>query len=265
MRRLLLLLVVALAVGVAAGLLYYNGGRVVSVPVSDGAQDDHAWLDKLYSQNPAESQAAARRVEELGARALPTIKVTLQNPGAEKEHVKAALKACGMLGPTAASEIDNVAARLADPELTAEAAVALSFMGRGAFPRLRAALDSEDPVVRREALRAVGKLKTRTALDIDSVLPLLIEGMADDDLGVRAIAATYLGILHEGGPVAVEALVDGLKDEEPEVRRCSATALGSFGTEAAPAIPALRRAMRDSDQEVAREAGVAVVKLQGKQ
>lgn len=251
-----------MAAGFAAAVWYYNPPRVVPVRVAQRPADDNSWLDQLYSQNPTESEEAARHVEELGARALPAISVTLQNPGAEKARVKAALKACGIIGAAAAPVTAAVAGRLADPELTAEAAVALSFLGRSAFAPLRDALKSDDPIVRREALRAIGKLKGRASLETDSVLPLLINGMADEDPGVRAIAATYLGIVHEGGEIAVEALIDGLQDEEPEVRRSSATALGSFGADAAPAMPALRKAMGDRDPEVAREAGVAVVKLQ---
>ena len=91
--------------------------------------------------------------------------------------MKAALKACGILGPTAASAIPEVAEQLPDPTLTAEAAVALSFMGRGAFSPLRDALASDDPVVRREALRSIGKLKERAPLDARAVLPLLISGV----------------------------------------------------------------------------------------
>ena len=257
----ILIAVVALAAGFAAAVWYYHPGRVV--PVRTAPPDANSWVDELYSQNPAVSEEAARRVEVLGALALPTIKITLQNPGAAREQVKAALKACGIIGVKAAPVTPDVAARLTDPELTSEAAVALSFMGKTAFEPLRRALASDDPIVRREALRAIGKLKGRAALESDAVLPLLVHGMADEEPGVRAIAATYLGIIHEGGEVAVDALIDGLQDEDPDVRRSSATALGSFGADAAPALPALRKAMGDRDPEVAREAGVAVVKLQG--
>lgn len=262
MRR-LLLFPLALAAGFVAAVWYYNPSRVVPVRVAQRPADDNSWLDQLYSQNPTESAEAARHVEELGGRALPAIRVTLQNPGADKPRVKAALKACGIIGAAAAPATADVAARITDPELTAEAAVALSFLGRSAFAPLRDALTNNDPIVRREALRAIGKLKGRAALDTDAVLPLLVHGMADEDPGVRAIAATYLGIVHEGGEIAVEALIDGLQDEEADVRRSSATALGSFGADAAPAMPALRKAMGDRDPDVAREAGVAVVKLQG--
>jgi HEAT repeat protein len=49
------------------------------------------------------------------------------------------------------------------------------------------------------------------------------------------------------------------------VRAAAATALGSFGAEAQPAVPALRKATADRNEDVAREAGVALVKLQGKE
>ncbi len=262
-RRVLLALL-AIAAGFTVSVIYYNPGRLMPAAPAPRPVDDTTWIDQLYSQNPSEAQEAAQHVEQLGVRALPTITTTLRNPGAEPERVKAALKACGIIGEKASPVTGEVAGRLTDPELTLEAAVALSFMGKAAFPPLGRALASEDPIVRREALRSIGKLKLRAPLETDTVLPLLVHGMADEDPGVRAIAATYLGIIHEGGEAAIDALRDGLEDEEADVRRSSATALGSFGDDAAPALPALRKAMGDRDPDVAREAGVAVVRLQGR-
>jgi HEAT repeat protein len=143
--------------------------------------------------------------------------------------------------------------------------MALSFMGPGAFAPLKRSLSSDDAAVRREALRSIGKLKDRAPLDAIEVVPRMIDGMGDTDPGVRAVAATYLGIIHEGGADAVTALMEGLKDQMPDVRRAAATALGSFGSDAEPAIPALRKAASsDPDEDVAREAGVSLVKLTGK-
>jgi HEAT repeat protein len=247
---------------VAVGLWYYNPARVHKAPpATEALQDPNAWLDKLHSQNPHESSEATRYVEQLGARALPAIHATLQDPAAEPQRVKAALKACGMLGAAAAPAIAEVADAMLDPTLTTEAAVALSFMGPGAFAPLRESLGSDDPVVRRESLRSIGKLKERAPLEARAVLPLLISGTGDADPGVRAVAATYLGIIHEGGAESVVALIEGLKDPEPAVRRAAATALGSFGADAVPALPALRKAAGDPDEDVAREAGVSLVKL----
>jgi HEAT repeat protein len=135
-------------------------------------------------------------------------------------------------------------------------------MGRGAFAPLAAAARSDDPVVRREALRSIGKLRDRAPLDARAVMPLLLDGLADQDAGVRVVAATYLGILGDEADAAVPALIGALRDEASAVRAAAATALGSFGEEGADAIPALRRAAKDRDEDVSREAGLALVQLQ---
>ncbi|MFL6278818.1 MAG: HEAT repeat domain-containing protein [Vicinamibacterales bacterium] len=265
-------MIAVLRVAAVAGLIvcgvglvwYYKSGHVTPRAVTVAPVNENTWIDQLYTANPAEVEAATRQLHELGPRALPLIHQTFQDPGASTARVKAALKACAILGPVAASAIPEVAEQLPDPTLTAEAAVALSFMGRAAFGPLRDALSSDDPVVRREALRSIGKLKERAPLDARAVVPLLIKSVTDSDAGVRAVAVTYLGIIHEGGTEAVDALVTALKDQEVDVRRSAATALGSFGDAAAPAIPALRKVAADPDPEVAREAGVTLVKLQAK-
>jgi HEAT repeat protein len=257
--------IVALIACGAGAVWYYRTVHPAMQPASPPQPvDEDAWIDHLYHANPAEVEAATRQVQELGPRALPLIHQTFQDPTASSTRVKAALKACGILGPIAAPAIGEVAEQLPDPTLTAEAAVALSFMGRGAFGPLRDALGSDDPVVRRESLRSIGKLKDRAPLDGRAVLPLLIKGTSDADPGVRSVGVTYLGIIHEGGSGAVDALVGALQDSEIDVRRAAAEALGSFGADAATAIPALKKAASDPDPDVAREAGLSLVKLQPK-
>jgi HEAT repeat protein len=255
--------IVLVAAAVVAGGWYYLNERRVHTP-NIAAPPKDAWVDQLYSANPAEAQAAIKQVERLGPEALPVIHRILQDPNATAGQVKGVLKACAVLGPIAAPAIGEVAEQLPDPALRADAAMALSFMGPDAFPPLRESLSSDDAGIRREALRSIGKLKDRAPLGATDVVPLLIHGMSDTDSGVRAVAATYLGIIHEGGADAVTALVEGLKDPMPDVRRAAATALGSFGSDAQPAIPALRKASADADEDVAREAGVALVKLTAK-
>jgi HEAT repeat protein len=262
--RRLAILACLLACCLGAGFWYYRSGRAQAVHLAEQQPDEDAWLDQLYSSNPAEVEAATHQVEDLGSRALPVIHRTFQDPAASPQRVKAALKACGILGPAAATAIGEVAEQLPDPTVTADAALALSFMGRSAFGPLRDALGSEDPVMRRESLRSIGKLKERAPLDARAVLPLLVARTTDSDAGVRAVAATYLGIIHEGGADAVPALILALKDQQIDVRRAAASALGSFGEDAEVALPALRKAAADADPDVAREAGVALVKLQPK-
>jgi len=257
-----LVVVLALAAS-AAGVWYYrsSGRTPQSSPSPDELAVENDWLDNLHSQNPRIAEDAATRVTSLGAAAVPDILAVLRDPGADAGHKKAALKACGILGPVAKAAVNDAAAHLPVPDYTTEAAVALSFMGREAFPPLRDALNSDDPVVRRESLRSLGKLRERAPLDPRAVVPLLLDGLEDPEASVRAVAATYLGIIHESADTAVPALVEMLADEDAEVRTAAAGALGSFGSAAESAIPALRKAAGDRDENVAREAGLALVKL----
>ena len=208
-----------------------------------------------------DAEAEAKR---LGASALPDIATALQDPAAKPERRKAALRACAQLGPIAVPLLPQVAAHLKTADYAAEAALALSVMGPDAFAPLTGALKSNEPEVRKEAVRSLGKLQERAPLDADHVIPPLLDALADSDPGVRSVAATYLGIIHQHGEDVVPALADLLKDDSPEVRGAAATALGSFGEAATPALPALRRAAGDKDENVAREAGLALVKLQSK-
>jgi HEAT repeat protein len=247
----------------AGGAWYYVRGPGSAPVVETSPPGPEKWLDNLYSQNPREVEAASEEVAALGAGALPVVQAVLRDHNAEAERIKAALKAAGIIGQAAAPAIPEVASLLREPGVTSEAAIALSHMGREALPPLRDALDHADPVVRRESLRSIGKLKDRAPLDRAQVLPLLVAGLADPDPGVRAVGATYLGIIHESPAEAVPALEKALADPDAEVRRSAAAALAAFGAEAAPALPALRKASTDRNEDVAREAGRTIVKLLG--
>ena len=86
-------------------------------------------------------------------------------------------------------------------------------------------------------------------------VPLLIDGDAGCDAGVRRSPRPIWGSSTKEAATPCRALIDGTDGSEAEVRRASAAALGSFGADAAPAVPALRKAAGDTDPDVAREAG----------
>ena len=260
-RRIAAAVLVVGCVAAAAGWWYYRSGRFARSAQPAGVVNEINWLDHIYSQNPAVAEEARRQLKNQHTSAIPAISETLRNPTADEDHKKAALRGCAVLGADAAGLIDEVAAHLTVPALTVEAGVALSFMGEEAFVPLRDALASEDPIVRKEALRAIGKLQTRASLPSGVVVPLLLDGLADADPDVRMISAIYLGIIHDEGEVVVPELIEMLQDEHAEVRTASAAALGSFGPEAEIAVPALQKAKADPDENVAREAGVSLVKL----
>jgi HEAT repeat protein len=256
--------VALLLAGCTAGaVLWYVGGT--NAPLFRASVEDEpkgTWLDRLCSRNPRVSKEAEGELLRLGDAALPELRAALTDPNASAERRKGALRAASLLGAGAAPALSEVASHLTVPEYTAEAALALSVMGAEAYRPLADALTSTDAEVRKEALRSLGKLQQRAPLDPDHVVPALLDALADRDPGVRAIAATYVGIIHEDPGASVPALIEMLKDEDAGVRTAAARALGSFGAAGAAAIPALRRAQGDKDEAVAREAGVSIVKLQ---
>jgi HEAT repeat protein len=134
-------------------------------------------------------------------------------------------------------------------------------MGAAALDPLRDALTSDETIVRREALRSIGKLRERASLDPQIVIPALLNALQDPEPSVREIAVTYLGIVRDDPPQAVAGLTEALTDEDPSVRRSAATALGAYGGLAKEAIPSLRKLANDPDEDVQREAGRALVQI----
>jgi HEAT repeat protein len=252
-------LFLALVAGVIAAVWYYRTPEVRSV-VRVSRNDDR-WIDDLQSRVPKDAERAAAELEERGTAALPLIRRTLQDPGADPLRRKAALKACGILGARAAEAIPDVVALLPDADYTPEAALALSFMGSAAVTPLREASGTEEAPVRREALRSLGKLRERASIDPQLVIPPLLHALDDPDASVRHVAVTYLGIVRDNPGAEVAGLIKALEDDEADVREAAAAALGQYGALAEPAVPALRKAARDPDQEVQREAGRALVTI----
>jgi HEAT repeat protein len=134
-------------------------------------------------------------------------------------------------------------------------------MGSASVASLREAIRSDEPVVRREALRAMGKLRERASIDPQIVIPALLQALNDPDPTVRNVAVTYLGIVRDDPKTEVAGLIKALADENAEVRQAAAAALGEYGALAEPAIPALKNASNDPDEEVRREAGRTLVHL----
>jgi HEAT repeat protein len=222
---------------------------------------ENTWVNHLYSVNPKEAAAATQWVQENTDEALGTIVSVFHDPASDRNELRAALKACGLLREAAAEVIPEAGRLISQADLAAESATALSLMGPDALRPLQSALQSDDATVRREALRGIGKLVHRAPIEPASVLPDLIGGMSDPDGGVRAVAATYLGIVKAGANEAVPVLTAALEDPDAGVRLAAATALEAFGHEAQPALPALKKAVTDRNEDVAREAGRALVTI----
>ena len=254
-------LFVALVFGVLAAVWYYRGmpnAGPVSVSTALPRNDDK-WLDDLQSRAPKDVEAATAELEHRGTAALPVIRTTLQDASVPQARRKAALKAAAILGPRAVEALPEVTSALQQPEYAPEAALALSFMGSPAVSPLREAIGADEPVVRREALRSLGKLRERASIDPQVVVPALLDALKDPDASVRTIAVTYLGIVRDNPKDEVAGLITALKDQEATVREAAAVALSAYGAQAEPAVPALHKAESDPDEDVKREAGRALV------
>jgi HEAT repeat protein len=253
-------LFVALVFGVLAAVWYYRAPNAGPVSVSTALpRNDDKWLDDLQSRAPKDVEAATAELEKRGTGALPVIRTTLQDTSAPPSRRKAALKAAAILGPRAVEALPEVTSALQQPEYAPEAALALSFMGSPAVAPLREAISADEPVVRRESLRSLGKLRERASIDPQVVVPALLGALKDPDASVRNIAVTYLGIVRDDPKQEVAGLIAALTDQEPAVRQAAAVALSAYGALAEPAVPALHKAESDPDDDVKREAGRALV------
>ena len=252
--RFLAFLALLAALAIAAAWYVQRASNLPTPMAARQPKADDDWLTDLYSQNPRDTELAIARVNALGLQALPVIRRTLQDPNANRDRHKGALKACAVLGPLAAEAVPDVAAMLPEPELTAEAAVALSFMGADALPPLRAAVNADDATVRREACDRSGSSGRGRRSTPVTCYRVLLEAMSDEDEGVRAVAATYLGILHEDPKSSVPLLIGALEDTDVAVRRASA---GPWVVRPSRATGDSRAQESDGDpdEDLVREAG----------
>src|SRR5689334_9898381 len=78
----------------------------------------------------------------------------------------------------------------------------------------------------------------------------LIQGLKDQDAGVRWRSARALGGIGPSAVDAVPALIEGLKDQDVDVRWAIADALGRIGPAALDAVPALIEGLKDQDVDV---------------
>ena len=254
-------LLLALVAGVAVAVWYYRS-TPTEPAVSVVVRNDDRWLDDLQSRSPKEVERATAELEQRGSAAVPAIRRALQDASADPARRKAALKAAAILGPRGVESLPDVAAALADPAFSPEAGLALSFMGFPAVQPLRDALHSDEPVVRREALRALGKLRERASIDPQLVIPVLLEHLKDADASVRQVAVTYLGIVRDQPQPEVAGLAAALEDSQAEVRQAAALALSSYGADAQPAVKALTHASTsDPDDDVKQEAARTLVHI----
>ncbi len=121
-----------------------------------------------------------------------------------------------------ARAVDPLIAVLKDEKCGITAANALAKIGQPSVAPLFTALKDDNPVARRNAAMALGKIKDSTA-----VKPL-IAALNDENPIVRRNAAKALGEIQDNR--AVEPLTAALNDNSPVVRRNAALALKVMGS-----------------------------------
>jgi HEAT repeat protein len=201
------------------------------------------------------------------------------------------LQAAVMIGdPGEPEAIRLLAEALSDSEADVRelAAAALSEFGAGgraALPALIQAVQDENPVVRRRAIRAIGMIgpdAVDDALaavmvatdDLDdsvamqaiatlgefgplaaSAIPALISAIWTGDVRRRAVAGASLTRM---GAAAVPFLIQSLSHPALEVRSKCTHLLGSLGAVARDAGPALQLLLNDRDDGIRAAAGEAL-------
>lgn len=106
-----------------------------------------------------------------------------------------------------------------------------------AAPALREAVADEDPLIRAEACRALGKVGSAT----DDCTLLARVMAADTQADCRVAAIEALGTLKAGDPRIRTLLVDGMEHADPAIRLASYEAIRSIsGTDLGPEAKAWR-------------------------
>lgn len=123
---------------------------------------------------------------------------------------------------------------LANEEIVTLAMDGFQEIGRNALPWLHEALHNSSPVIRANAARTLGKLKSASSTS------LLLARLDDEDAGTRAGAAEALGLI--GDNAALGPLIQKIDDNVEKVQDKVADAIVRFGSAATvPLLHALSR------------------------
>jgi HEAT repeat protein len=142
------------------------------------------------------------------------------------------------------------------PDIEAIRAVAkFGPAGSDAVPALTALLTHENPTVRWQAIRTLGKIREPSLPTLPDLMRLTL---SDPDALVREHAAEAMGDIGPAAAAGVPALVKALKDPDPRVRRDAIRSLGQIGPAAKDALEDVRKATEDSDSNVRIAADRAV-------
>ena len=129
------------------------------------------------------------------------------------------------------------------------------------MPVLLDGLKNDDPFVRGDAAHTLAELGAKAKPAVPAMKKLL----ADENHGVRVHTAESLfKIDAKLGPELLPVLIDGLKNEDKAVRAEAAEVLGRIGPAAEAAIPELQAMAKDRNKAVRAASAEAVKQIRGK-
>lgn len=165
-----------------------------------------------------------------------------------------AIRAIGELHPDVPGAVAGLVNQF--PDANAIRAVSnFGAKGAEAVPALTNLLKDNDPTIRWQALRTLGKIHEPSLPALDEMIRLAGE---DPDPLVREHAAEAIGDIGPTAANGIPTLVKALKDPVARVRRDAVRSLGQMGPAAKDALPEIRAAMNDPDSNVKTAATRAV-------
>lgn len=218
----------------------------------------------FHGADPEVVNEALSAVAEAGKPALPGIVAALKFKEA-RGHAAVILGKMGICEPKV---VDALVEALSDErsDIRREICFSLGSLGPGAAsatPALIKLLQDDSDRVRYSATFALGKLGPGAK----AAVPALIEELKGDDAFERSVSAWALAhIVPEDAELArqiMPILCEGLKNEQPIVRGANAEALGKLGKNAAGAAAALTEATKDPVPGVSKAATKALEAIKG--
>lgn len=250
------------------------------------------WAHRLDDANPRVKEDAYRSLKNGGANAVPVLVSIAREQSGAWASLPVRLMAIDLLkdmGPGAAKAIFYLSDTVQDPDQTVSgrAAEALAAIGPNdrkaifpllallqgpnalagakalskcgpealaATPALVALLKNDDPEIRWNAAKTLGKIHA-----IDAIDPL-VGALKDPADPVREHAAEALGDMGPAASRAVDPLIATLKDPYSKARRDAARSLGQIGPAAKAAVPTLEQLSKDDPQAMVRDAAALAIK-----
>jgi HEAT repeat protein len=192
-------------------------------------------------------------------------KLAAQLASADRDTRREAAYQLNKLGAAAKPALPALIKALDDPDkqvwsFSVSAIAALGAQAKDAIPALLDDLHSKKSRASRDRERRQALFRSAYALTRigPEAIPPLIEGLKDEDPGLRAGSAKALGGMGPAARTAIPALVENLSHSDAEVRREVVDALGLIGAET---IPALRKALAAADPAVRSGAALAICQL----